>query len=228
MTRVIEVPTGIIDPAAKRCAHIPVLREGFAGQPSLDPAVFARTTCYPAGHLVSKNAGWRNIRPVLAPSACTGCLQCYLYCPDGAISFAVANATAKSLDAAASPSTRSCRARAGSPTEVGNASASPAISGTGETLADFICTSGNSKITIDYDFCKGCGICVKMCKFGALEMVSESEALAVEDAQAAPAAEDAQATPAVEDAQATPAAAATAGEPAAPSSAISNESEVSA
>ena len=219
MTRVIEVPAGTIDPAAKRCAHIPVLREGFADQPSLDPAVFARTTCYPAGHLVSKNAGWRNIRPVLTPSACTGCLQCYLYCPDGAISFARADATAKALDAVAFPSTQSCHASAGSPTEVGNDCVSPAISGTGETLADPASSSRNSKIAIDYDFCKGCGICVKMCKFGALEMVSESEALAAEDAQV---------TPAAEAGPAAPAAAATAGERAASTSATSIESEVSA
>ncbi|MEG2557980.1 MAG: 4Fe-4S binding protein [Raoultibacter sp.] len=29
---------------------------------------------------------------------------------------------------------------------------------------------------IDYDHCKGCGVCVNECKFGALEMISESEA----------------------------------------------------
>ena len=33
---------------------------------------------------------------------------------------------------------------------------------------------------IDYDHCKGCGICVHECKFGTLEMVSEAEALAAE------------------------------------------------
>jgi len=29
------------------------------------------------------------------------------------------------------------------------------------------------KVDIDYDFCKGCGICVKICKFGAIEMEDE-------------------------------------------------------
>ncbi len=31
-------------------------------------------------------------------------------------------------------------------------------------------------VGIDYDHCKGCGICVKECKFGALHMILESEA----------------------------------------------------
>jgi pyruvate ferredoxin oxidoreductase delta subunit/pyruvate ferredoxin oxidoreductase gamma subunit len=42
-------------------------------------------TYFEAGHLVTKNAGWRTKRPVLDDQKCTGCLQCYLYCPDGVI-----------------------------------------------------------------------------------------------------------------------------------------------
>ena len=42
-------------------------------------------TYFEAGHLVSKNAGWRTKRPVIETKKCTGCLQCYLYCPDGVI-----------------------------------------------------------------------------------------------------------------------------------------------
>ena len=42
-------------------------------------------TAYEAGYLVTKNAGWRNIRPVIDIEKCKGCLQCYLYCPDGVI-----------------------------------------------------------------------------------------------------------------------------------------------
>ncbi len=76
-------------------------------------------TAYEAGFLVTKNAGWRNIRPVVDLEKCVGCLQCYLYCPDGVIS------------------------RAG------------------------------NKVTLDYDFCKGCGICKKMCRFGAIDMEVE-------------------------------------------------------
>ena len=52
---------------------------------ALDPVQFAQNTCFAAGHLVAGNAGWRNVRPVIDARACTGCLQCYLYCPDGAI-----------------------------------------------------------------------------------------------------------------------------------------------
>ena len=33
---------------------------------------------------------------------------------------------------------------------------------------------------IDYDHCKGCGICVAECRFDALRMVPESEALSTE------------------------------------------------
>ena len=43
------------------------------------------TTAYEAGYLASKNAGWRNVRPVIDPEKCVGCLQCYLHCPDGVI-----------------------------------------------------------------------------------------------------------------------------------------------
>lgn len=60
--------------------HIPVLH---AHEPS--PEDYAGTTCYQAGYLVSKNAGWRSVRPVIDADACTGCLQCYMYCPDGTI-----------------------------------------------------------------------------------------------------------------------------------------------
>ncbi len=31
------------------------------------------------------------------------------------------------------------------------------------------------KITIDYDYCKGCGICAKICVKNAIEMVREEE-----------------------------------------------------
>ncbi|MEA5020139.1 MAG: 2-oxoacid:acceptor oxidoreductase family protein [Gordonibacter sp.] len=61
-------------------ASIPTLRSV-----TLDPDSFAHTTCFEAGHLVAKNAGWRNERPLINQDACTGCLQCYFYCPDGTI-----------------------------------------------------------------------------------------------------------------------------------------------
>lgn len=76
-------------------------------------------TCYEAGHLVTKNAGWRNICPKINDEKCVNCLQCYLYCPDGVI------------------------------------------------------YKKENGIAIDYDFCKGCGICAKICRFGAIVMENE-------------------------------------------------------
>lgn len=42
----------------------------------------------------------------------------------------------------------------------------------------FYCPDGvismeNKKATIDYDFCKGCGICNKICKLNAIRMEAE-------------------------------------------------------
>lgn len=112
------------DDVVRTCDHIPLLRSHLSNPPSLDHSVYARTTCYPAGHLVAKNAGWRNERPVIDPELCTGCLQCYLYCPDGTVY-----------------------------------------------------KSALTPVAIDYDFCKGCGVCAKACKFDAITMVPESEAI---------------------------------------------------
>ena len=50
-----------------------------------EPADYAATTTFEAGYLTSKNAGWRLVRPVIDAQKCTGCLQCYLACPDGTI-----------------------------------------------------------------------------------------------------------------------------------------------
>ena len=102
---------------------IPTLRAAH-----LDPAVFARTTCFEAGHLVSKNAGWRSMRPVLDEAACTRCLLCYMQCPDGTI-YKMADEDAR----------------------------------------------GGIRLAVDYDFCKGCGVCAKACRCGAISMVPEHE-----------------------------------------------------
>lgn len=64
----------------RRPARLPILQTD-----DLDPDKYARTTCFAAGYLTAKNAGWRNSRPVVNHAKCTGCLQCYMYCPDGAI-----------------------------------------------------------------------------------------------------------------------------------------------
>lgn len=113
------------------CVHIPTLR---SREPQ--PAEYAGTTCYEAGYLVARNAGWRNVRPVIDLAACTGCLQCYLYCPDGTIFKVV---------------------------PVSGASPRAAV-----------------QVAVDYDFCKGCGVCAKECRFGAIVMRSEQEMLALE------------------------------------------------
>ena len=115
-------------PASRGEALIPMLQTA-----ALDPADFAHTTCYDGGYLVAKNAGWRNMRPVLDTEKCTGCLQCYLYCPDGCV-FRPARRATDAVDAADA-----------------------------------------AAVAIDYDFCKGCGVCVEVCRFGALAMVLESE-----------------------------------------------------
>ena len=75
-----ETVTGLHRSAHSSAAHMPQL---FATAP--EPSAYAENTCYTAGYLTQVNAGWRNVRPVLDADACTGCLQCYLYCPDGAI-----------------------------------------------------------------------------------------------------------------------------------------------
>ena len=35
---------------------------------------------------------------------------------------------------------------------------------------------GFTAVAIDYDFCKGCGICAKVCRFDAIAMIPEQEA----------------------------------------------------
>lgn len=126
------VISSIAAPRPKRSADaiIPTLRSSVPG-----PEVYAQDTCFEGGFLTQKNAGWRNVRPVVDTDKCTGCLQCYLYCPDGTI-------FKRELEAA----------------------------------------GGKPKHTIafDYDFCKGCGVCASVCKFGAITMANEAEALAAE------------------------------------------------
>ncbi len=131
-----------VEPPRPAGAVLPTLR---ASEPAPDD--YARSTCYEAGYLVVKNAGWRNMRPVVDRAACTGCLKCYLHCPDGAV-YKVAPDDASAGLAGARDS-----AHAG---------------GAGKAKA---------LVAIDYDFCKGCGVCMKACRFDAIAMVSEREAL---------------------------------------------------
>lgn len=129
----LSVKRAVDQPVSRAGARVPALQDA-----AIDPADFARTTCFAGGYLVAKNAGWRNKRPVVDAEKCTGCLQCYLYCPDGTV-VRRADEPADEADAAQT---------AGAP------------------------------IAIDYDFCKGCGVCASVCRFGALAMVPESEVTA--------------------------------------------------
>jgi pyruvate ferredoxin oxidoreductase delta subunit len=89
--------------------------------PSFDASNLPKNTSYEAGFLISKNSGWREARPVLNLAKCIGCLQCYLYCPDGTI------------------------------------------------------FKDNGKVSVDYDFCKGCGICAKICRHESIVMEAERQ-----------------------------------------------------
>lgn len=128
VTAVSGPEVAVVEPSARPASVIPTLRTSVPG-----PDVYAQDTCFEGGYLTQKNAGWRNVRPQVDADTCTGCLQCYLYCPDGTIF----------------------------KRETDEAKPKPAIA-------------------FDYDFCKGCGVCASVCKFGAIAMVSEVEALAAE------------------------------------------------
>ena len=67
------------------------------------------------------NSSWRSGRPVISVERCTGCLRCYLACPDGAV------------------------------------------------------VRSKGIVRIDYDFCKGCGICVRECAVQAIRMIPEEK-----------------------------------------------------
>lgn len=40
---------------------------------------------------------------------------------------------------------------------------------------DGVIDKSGDQLEIDYDYCKGCGICAHECKFGAIEMVREAK-----------------------------------------------------
>lgn len=167
--------TGIAEPSRPDDCAIPTLH---GSEPK--PEEYARTTCYEAGFLVAKNAGWRNIRPVVDRAACTGCLECYMHCPDGTIykvnadaACAVAKAPASEGASVASSVDEPSAAAASADDAAAVASDSPKPKRRPPVL-----------VAVDYDFCKGCGVCAKVCRFDAIAMVSEREALAAEHAAA--------------------------------------------
>ena len=171
-SRFVEL-AGVPQPERPADCAIPTLR---GGEPQ--PDEYARTTCYEAGFLVAKNAGWRNVRPVVDRAACTGCLECYMHCPDGTI-YKVDASLATTAEASAG-----ARAAVGAS---GNKPTAAAVSvGEAATAASGAKPKRRPPVlvAVDYDFCKGCGVCVRACRFGAIAMVSEREALAVERAAA--------------------------------------------
>lgn len=110
-------------PPRETRSFTPYLRNSF----TVAPNEFARSTCFTGGHLVTENAGWRSVRPVLDQARCTLCLNCYQFCPDGTIY--------KVRDA-----------------------------------------SGDvEQLDIDYAFCKGCGVCAKVCPADCIQMIPEAE-----------------------------------------------------
>ena len=102
-------------------SRIPALRSA-----DLDPADFAHSTCFDAGYLTVKNAGWRNLRPVIDAASCTGCLQCYLHCPDGTV-YKVPSACrpTERADAAEASGTESCGSKSSSRPEGRHVGLSP-------------------------------------------------------------------------------------------------------
>ena len=124
--------SGTFASPARPDARIPSLRDE-----TLDPAAFAHTTCFEAGYLAAKNAGWRNVRPVIDATACTGCLLCYLYCPDGTVyKVPAACQPPEPADAAGGRGARPRGDPGGSRTQVRVAPAIPTISSATASLAD--------------------------------------------------------------------------------------------
>ncbi len=76
----------------------------------------------PTRGAVGKTGFWRSFKPVIDQSKCVHCLQCWLYCPEGA------------------------------------------IKRTGSNLMT---------VEVDYEYCKGCGICANECPVKAIKMVLE-------------------------------------------------------
>jgi pyruvate ferredoxin oxidoreductase delta subunit len=84
-------------------------------------ADFPCGTCDEAGHLVETLSSWRTSTPEVNLQLCTGCLRCYLLCPEGMI------------------------------------------------------VKKNGKVAIEFDFCKGCGICAHECRSDAIRMIARRE-----------------------------------------------------
>ena len=112
----------------------------------------------PGSSIENKTGAWREgIIPNIT-DACVECMQCYTFCPEGIILL---------------------------PQELG-----PRIASTLEKLAKVfpggkggfpaIKAAGKAKPVIDYDYCKGCGICAEECPTDSIKMIGNLEAPAQE------------------------------------------------
>ncbi|MDO4842143.1 MAG: 2-oxoacid:acceptor oxidoreductase family protein [Phoenicibacter congonensis] len=79
--------------AGRPACHIPALQSE-----QIATKDYAHNTCWHAGWLTTKNAGWRTFRPVIDDEKCTGCLKCYMDCPDGCIYKVESDAKAVAVD----------------------------------------------------------------------------------------------------------------------------------
>lgn len=98
----------------------------------------------PGTSLVNKTGSWRVSRPVVRHEQCTGCSLCVTYCPDAAAKFVGERRTDEEM----THWDRRAVPRAAK-------------------------HDGSQKIAIDYDYCKGCGICAEECPIDAIRMVPE-------------------------------------------------------
>ena len=159
------------------------------------PEDYPTGPCFTAGHLVETNASWRSERPVLSVERCTGCLRCYLACPDGAVLRAGAavigvkgpqvdhplpqgegrgEGTALHVESRRGRGHSTLVTSASGSVEASPSPPSPSPGGRGEIrFEDLRLTPNGAAVRIDYDFCKGCGICARECGAQAILMIPE-------------------------------------------------------
>lgn len=98
----------------------------------------------PGTTLVNETGSWRVSRPIVQHERCTGCALCVTYCPDAAAKYVG--------DRRLGDDERRWDRR---------------------PVPQAARHDGDRKIAIDYDYCKGCGICEVECPVDAIKMVPE-------------------------------------------------------
>lgn len=97
----------------------------------------------PGTSLVNETGSWRESRPVIHHEPCTGCGLCVTFCPDGAVKRVDDRPDTIGVPADRAPVPRATK------------------------------HVGEPQVAIDYDYCKGCGICATECPIEVIEMVPE-------------------------------------------------------